>query len=64
MGEWRNDGLLFDIESIDGEPDFFKGVKWRSFIHRYTENEIGSGLEVAKEGQPFRPYGETRAKRV
>ncbi len=64
VGEWKNDRLVFDIVSIDGEPDFFKGLKWRSFIHRYSENEIGSGLEVSKKGEPFRLYGETRASRV
>lgn len=64
VGEWRDDRLLFDIVSTDGEPSFFKGVRWRSFIRKYSEAEIGSGLEVAKEGQSFRLYGETRAKRV
>ena len=64
VGEWKGDRLLLDVVSIDGEPSFFKGVKWRSFIHRYSGNEIGSGLEVAKGGEPFRPYGETRARRV
>ena len=64
VGELNGDRLLFDILSIDGEPSFFKGVKWRSFIHRYSEKEIGSGLEVAKGGEPFHLYGETRARRV
>jgi len=64
VGEWRDDKLLFDIVSIDSEPSFFKGVRWRSFIRKYAEAEIGSGLEVAKEEQPFRLYGETRARRV
>ena len=64
MGEWKDDRLLFYIVSIDAEPSFFKGVKWRSFIHRYSENEIGSGLEVAKGGEQFHLYGETRARRV
>ncbi len=63
VGEWNNDRLVFDIVSIDGEPDYFKGLKWRSFIHKYSENEIGSGLEVSKNGEPFRLYGETRARR-
>ena len=64
VGELTGDRLLLDILSIDAEPSFFKGVKWRSFIHRYSENEIGSGLEVAKGGEPFHLYGEPRARRV
>ena len=64
VGELTGDRLLLDILSIDCEPGFFKGVKWRSFIHRYSENEIGSGLEVAKGGEQFHLYGETRARRV
>jgi len=64
VGDWKDDRLVFDIVSIDGEPDFFKGVRWRSFIRKYSENEIGSGLEVSKKGEPFRLYGETRARRT
>ncbi len=64
VGEWKNDRLVFDIISIDGEPEFFKGLRWRSFIHKYSENEIGSGLEVAKKEEPFRLYGESRARRL
>ena len=64
VGEWKDDRLVFDIVSIDGEPEFFKGVRWRSFIRKYSENEIGSGLEVAKKEELFRLYGETRARRV
>ncbi len=63
VGEWKDDGLVFDIVSIDGEPEFFKGVRWRSFIRKYSESEIGFGLEVAKKGEQFRLYGETRARR-
>ncbi len=56
--------MVFDIVSIDGEPDFFKGLRWRSFIHKYSNSEIGSGLELAKKEEPFRLYGETRARRL
>ncbi len=58
------DRLILDVISMDGEPDFFKGTKWRSFIQKYSENEIGTGLEVAKGDGPFRLYGESRAKKV
>jgi hypothetical protein len=49
---------------MNGEPDYFKGLTWRSFIHKYSENEIGTGLEVSKHGELFRQYGESKARRV
>ncbi len=64
VGELNGDRLTLDVVSTDGEPDYFKGTRWRSYIHKYSENEIGTGLEVAKSGEPFRLYGEQRAKRV
>lgn len=64
VGILNGDRLVLDVISIDGEPDYFKGTKWRSFIQKYSENEIGTGLEVAKADGPFKPYGESRAKRI
>lgn len=64
VGVLNGDRLVFDVVSIDGEPDFFKGTKWRSFIQKYSDNEIGTGLEVSKENGPFHLYGESRAKRI
>jgi len=64
VGDYHGDRLTFEVISMDGEPDYFKGLKWRSFIHKYSDNEIGTGLEVSKNGEPFRLYGESRAKRV
>jgi hypothetical protein len=64
VGDFNDERLTFDVISMDGEPDYFKGLKWRSFIHRYSQNEIGTGLEVSKKGEPFRPYGESKARRV
>jgi len=64
VGELHGDRLTFDVVSTDGEPDFFKGTKWRSYIHKYSTDEIGTGLEVAKGSEPFRLYGEQRARKV
>jgi hypothetical protein len=64
VGSLNVDRLTLDVVSMDGEPEYFKGMKWRSFIQKYSENEIGTGLEVAKGSEPFRLYGESRAKRV
>lgn len=64
IGDLNGDRLVLDVVSMDGEPDYFKGTKWRSFIQKYSENEIGTGLEVSKDHEPFRVYGESRAKRI
>ncbi len=64
VGGWKDDRLVLDVVSMDGEPEYFKGVKWRSFVQKYSEDEIGVGLEASKKGEPFRLYGDTRARRV
>jgi hypothetical protein len=64
VGVLDGDRLVLDVVSMDNEPDYFKGTRWRSFIQKYSENEIGTGLEVSKDDGPFRLYGESRAKRV
>lgn len=64
IGSLDGDRLTLDVVSMDGEPDYFKGTRWRSFIQKYSENEIGTGLEVAKDNGPFKLYGESRAKRI
>jgi len=64
VGDFNGTRLTFDVVGMDGEPDYFKGLKCRSFVHKYSENEIGTGLEVSKNGEPFRLYGESKARRI
>ena len=64
IGSLDGDRLVLDVVSMDGEPDYFRGTRWRSFIQKYSENEIGTGLEVARDNGPFTIYGESRAKRI
>lgn len=64
VGSFDGSRLTFDVVSMDGEPDFFKGTRWRSFVHKYSDYEIGTGLEVAKQDGPFSLYGESKAKKV
>jgi hypothetical protein len=63
VGTWDGKELLLDIK-FDCEPSFFRGMRWKSFLRKYGENEIGHGLFTAKEDEPFRLYGETRETRV
>jgi len=60
VGELNGDRLTLDVVSTDGEPDFFKGTRWRSYLHKYSTQVIGTGLEVAKVGSLF---GSTESKR-
>ncbi len=60
----NGDTLVFDITSVDNQPAWFEGVSWRSFIRRYSDNEVGHGLLTSKGGGPFELYGESRVFRV
>ncbi|MGD1054759.1 MAG: hypothetical protein ABR867_01590 [Nitrososphaerales archaeon] len=62
-GIGRTMELMFEIR-FDNPPPGFAGTRWRSFIRRYSDSEIGHGLYTAKEGEQFQPYGETRQSRV
>jgi hypothetical protein len=65
-GNWEDDNntLVFQIK-FDNEPDFFQGTSWKSFIKRYGENQIGTGLYTKGKGESeYRLYGETRLSRI
>ena len=50
--------IRFDIE-IEPLPKEFTGMRWRSFMKKMSNTKIAMGLEVAKEGEAFKGYGET-----
>ena len=50
--------IRFDI-TMEPLPKNFEGTRWRSFIRKISENKIALGLEVAKQGEAFKSYGET-----
>ena len=60
LGDVKGDRFVFDCVGIDAEPDFWKGVKIRSFLQKHSDNEISMGLEVAKKDEDFRVYGQNR----
>jgi hypothetical protein len=37
----------------------FEGTRWRSFIRKLSDTKMAMGLEVAKEGEEFKKYGES-----
>lgn len=63
-GGWKDPNTLQFQIKFDNEPRFFRGTLWRSFIRRYGENEIGTGLYTAKKGQRYRLYGEAKLFRT
>ncbi len=62
-GQWEDDNTLVFQITYNNEPQGFEGTLWKSFIRKYSDNEIGHGLYTAKKGEPYRLYGETRATR-
>lgn len=50
--------IKFDIK-IEPLPKQFKGIRWRSFIRKISENTVALGLEMAKGEEGFKRYGET-----
>ena len=55
--------LRFDI-AMEPSPKQFEGLRWRSFLRRMSDDEIATGLEVAKGDGPFEGYGEVRLRRT
>jgi len=64
LGTWKDASTLMFQIKFDREPEFFEGTLWRSFIRRYSKDEIGHGLYTAKKGGKYHLYGETRERRV
>jgi len=50
--------IRFDI-TMEPLSKSFQGTRWRSFIKKISEDKVAVGLEVAKEGEDFKNYGET-----
>jgi len=50
--------IRFDI-TIEPLSKSFQGTRWRSFIRKISEDKVAVGLEVAKESEEFKSYGET-----
>jgi hypothetical protein len=50
--------IRFNI-SMEPLPKQFEGTCWRSFIRRISDTKIAMGMEAAKEGKEFKPYGES-----
>ena len=52
------DEIKFDI-TMEPLQKNFQGTQWRSFIRKISDREVAVGLEVAKEGEQYKTYGET-----
>jgi hypothetical protein len=50
--------IRFDI-TMEPLSKSFQGTRWLSFIRKIFEDKVAVGLEVAKESEEFKSYGET-----
>lgn len=55
-----NTEIRFEVVT-EPSPKQFKGLKWRSYIRKISENKIAMGLEASKGEGEFKLYGETIA---
>jgi hypothetical protein len=53
--------VVFSARHVTMEPllKSFEGTRWRSFIRKLSDTKMAMGLEVAKEGEEFKKYGES-----
>ena len=50
--------VRFDI-TMEPLSKSFQGTRWRSFTRKISEDKVAVGLEVTKESEEFKSYGET-----
>lgn len=53
-----NNEIRFEIE-VEPLLKEFEGIRWRSYTRKISEEKMAMGLELAREGEEFRRYGET-----
>lgn len=53
-----NDEIRFDVD-VEPLPKQFEGIRWRSYMRKISEKKIAMGLEMAREREEFKKYGET-----
>jgi hypothetical protein len=54
----NKDEIKFDV-TMEPLPKSFEGTRWRSFLRKISDKELAMGLEVAKQGEEFKKYGES-----
>jgi hypothetical protein len=64
IGEQAGNRFNFESVGIDSEPDFYKGVGFRSFVEKVSANAINLGIENAKQGKAYTLYGQQKLKRL
>ena len=55
----RNKNEVKFVVAMEPLPKSFEGTRWRSFLRKISDKEMAMGLEVAKEGEEFKKYGES-----
>ena len=63
VGELKDDRFVFDCVGIDAEPDYWKGLRIRTYIEKHSDDDFSTGLETASKGEEFKLYGQNRFHR-
>lgn len=61
---YRDEKMIRFETTIEPEPKYFRGTRWRSFVEKVSEDEVHLGLEMAKGDEAFETFGVTVMKRV
>lgn len=60
----RGEGFVRFQITMEPIPEFFKGMQWRSYIRKVSDDEVVEALESSKDGVEYTLFGETRMTRV
>lgn len=64
IGEPNGRRFTFDSVGIDSEPEYYKGVKFRTFVEELSDRNITMGVETAKPGETYHLFVQQKLKRV
>jgi hypothetical protein len=57
VGELEGKRFNFESVGIDSEPEYYKGVRFRTFVEMVSPKTIAMGVETAKSGKGYTLYG-------
>ena len=64
IGELEGKRFNFESVGIDSEPDFYKGVGFRTFVEKLSPKSMAMGVETAKPGKGYTLYGRQTLTRL
>lgn len=55
--------IIFDVVHEPFQKQY-KGTRFRSILKRYSSKRIGTGIEIARDGEDYKRFGETILDKV